>query len=100
MILCLHSNLLCGLPWPGNVHTETAVCYVKFNLFPVTMSFPGFLIPYPFWTFYGVLSSLAVLITPFYQRQYVVIICTYKMVIGPEPGHKEIMLKCHFLKMF
>lgn len=60
MILCLHSNLLCGLPWPGNVHTETAACYMQFNLSTVTMSFPDFLIPCPFWTSYGVFSSLPV----------------------------------------
>lgn len=39
MILCLYSNLLCGLPWLGNVHAETASYYMKPNLFTVTMSF-------------------------------------------------------------
>lgn len=60
MIVCLYSNLLCGLPWPGNAHAETAACSMKFNLSTVTMSVPAFLILCPFWTFYGIFSSLPV----------------------------------------
>lgn len=73
--------------------TETAACYKKFNLSTLTMSFPGFFFPCPLWTLYGVFSSLPVYITAFFQRQYIVIVCTYKLVIGAESGCTEIMLQ-------